>query len=109
MRKGNGNERKEEKKKKRKKGEKTKYFGHEVLVPVLEVVDSHVRVSGDDVAAVVEDVVWVAEEGGITGEQSLVVEHDTVGLKVVGSTIDVGTRANTTRGLLDESEVGGEP
>ena len=78
---------------------------HEVLVPMLQVVVCHIGVAGDDVAAIVQLVVGVSEQGSVARKESSVVEHHTVGLEFMGATFYEGARAGAGRCALDVAQV----
>jgi hypothetical protein len=85
------------------------HLGHKVVVPVLEIVNGNIWVSWNDIAAVIEDVTGMTEEGSVTWKKSLVVKDDTISIKVVGSSVNVSAGANASWGFGDKAKVGGKP
>mmetsp|Transcript_1814 Transcript_1814/g.2629 ORF Transcript_1814/g.2629 Transcript_1814/m.2629 type:complete len:465 (-) Transcript_1814:102-1496(-) len=64
--------------------------------------------AGNEVVAVVELIVGVPEDGGVTGERPLGIETNTIEVGVVGTTLDECAGANTAGSLSAVAELGGE-
>jgi len=74
---------------------------------VLKDVDSHgMKNTRNDVTAVVQLVVWMSKDGCVSWEKFLVVKDNPVCFEVVGLSVDVGSRTDTTRRFRDQAKVG---